>query len=114
MLCQAVTGEGCHPLPSRATPIAEPGAGEAAVTVLGTGVKPVAPSSGPGEAEPLHFQVSAQPSIPLLRAEIIFTGLQQLAMNKEAQVRKFINRSANSLSITSSIFLMRLDQGSEI
>ena len=41
-------------------PRAEDEAGEAAVTGPGTEVKPVTPSSGHGEAEPLHCWVSAQ------------------------------------------------------
>ena len=36
----------CHPLPTGATPRAEAGAREAAVTGTGAGVKPVTPSSG--------------------------------------------------------------------
>jgi len=48
------------PCPQWGHPRAEAGAGEAAVTGPGAGVKPVTPSSGHGEAEPLHCPVSAQ------------------------------------------------------
>ena len=65
IFCQAVMGgrelgRTCHPLSSRTIPRAEAGAGEAAVTGPSAGVKPVTPSSGQGDVEPLHGWVSAQ------------------------------------------------------
>ena len=71
---------GITPLGRGATPRAEAGARKAAVTGPGSGVKPTTPSSGHGEAEPLHCQVSAQPGLLLLRADMIFTGLQKKDM----------------------------------
>lgn len=76
MVFQAVTAWGVSTPPHRGHPRSEAGAGKAAVVGLDTGVKPAAPSSSHGNAEILHCWVSPQLDGPLLRADVVFTGLQ--------------------------------------